>query len=86
MDGTPISPDGEKLPTEASSDLRKRVQRIQMFTEGNHTPSDSRLGPTEITHELLLTAQDIVANGAPPVTDRQPAAAARASVLTLERC
>ena len=55
------------MPTEASSELRKRLQRVQAFTEGDHTPSDGRLGPSEITHELLLVAQDIISNGAPPV-------------------
>ena len=50
-----------------NSELRKRLQRVQVFTEGDHTPSDGRLGPSEITHELLLVAQDIVSNGAPPV-------------------
>ena len=62
-----ICSDGEKLPTEASSELRKRLQRVQVFTEGDHTPSDGRLGPSEITHKLLLAARDIVSNGAPPV-------------------
>jgi hypothetical protein len=52
--------DGSELPISAAEDLRKRADRIQMSTEGEHAPSVERLGPQTITHALLMLADDTV--------------------------
>ena len=53
--------DGSKLALEAADALRARAQRIRSASEGEHAPSDARLGPQVITHELLVAARDAVA-------------------------
>ena len=59
-----VPTDGAELAPEAADGLRKRAERIRSFAEGEHSPSEARLGPQAITHELLLTARDAVASAA----------------------
>ena len=75
----PFHADGPKLAPEAADALRERAQRIRSAGDAEHTPSDARLGPQVITHELLVVARDAVMS----VADQPPNLSGKAALRLL---
>lgn len=76
---SPFGADGDKLAPDAAETLRLRAQRIRSATEGEHAPTDKRLGPQVITHELLVVARDAVMS----IADQPPKLSGKAALRLL---